>query len=648
MASHRLRQFLTLALAVTATACGSSDDGPGGPTTESWTIGIYMAADNNLDRAATNDINEILRAGVPENTSALILVDRAELGEYGSFGEIPGLPPHSTAKWLRITGNTIEEEEDLGEIDTADPETVRLFIERLAAEDVDRRAAVFWDHGSSFTFGSDDSAPFSGAMGVDEIVKQFKIDPEDENSAYWKVDIAGFDACLMSSVEALAEFNDVAPIFVASAELEPGDGWDYTALFDFMGRNPDLTPEDLAAAMVEGYADYYANNPGRAGGLEVTQSAWSTDTTAVEEAIAALAAAYEAASGEQVGNYNLVAELYSALAKSTFYNRRTESPSERTSWIDVGEFLANHTETGGETVAAAAEALREALEDIRLASRADGRDELVMGLSVYFPANRVGGNTGANDRGNDIDRTDARLLEGAYGDILDLIDVDDPTSAIGTLRATDTEPPTLAFTVTSTGPVEVTVDFQAADDVMLVDGNGILLFRTDDDQQLAVVGSRNDSIGVNEYSGEGSLPLLAVLVGPADVTPSAGSVGYLSRVRDRYSVPVAITKGDREERGVLILGDDGTIEGLGAVRENGTWAALPWEDAVEVPGLEIAPLWFTVDVVTGDYETNEGDRTPVSDVGASFVELDETSRLSLVLSVTDLAGNTTIRSSPLE
>ena len=66
-----------------------------------------------------------------------------------------------------------------------------------------------------------------------------------------------------------------------------------------------------------------------------------------------------------------------------------------------------------------------------------------------------------------------------------------------------------------------------------------------------------------------------------------------------------------------------------------------------VPGLEIAPLWFTVDVVTGDYETNEGDRTPVSDVAASFVELDETSRLSLVLSVTDLADNTTIRSNPL-
>jgi hypothetical protein len=137
-------------------------------------------------------------------------VDRAELGEYGSFGTIEGLPPHSTAKWLRITGSTIEELDDLGEIDMADPETVRMFVERLTAEPADRHAAVFWDHGSSFTFGSDDSAPFSGSMDVDEIAAEFRNDPEDETRGYKTVDLIGFDACLMSSVEALSEFTEVA------------------------------------------------------------------------------------------------------------------------------------------------------------------------------------------------------------------------------------------------------------------------------------------------------------------------------------------------------------------------------------------------------------------------------------------------------
>jgi len=653
MASNTSNYILALALAATTVGCSSGgDDGPGGPTDESWTFGIYMAADNNLDRAATSDINEILRAGVPENVSALILVDRAELGEYGGFGEIPGLPPHSTAKWLRITGSTIEELEDLGEINMTDPATVRMFVERLAAEQVDRRAAVFWDHGSSFTFGSDDSAeiPFRGAMDVDEVAAQFRVDPEDETSGYETVDLIGFDACLMSSVEALSEFTSVAPFYVGSAELEPGDGWYYTAVFDFMGRNPELTPEDLAEAIVDGYADYYADNPGRAVGLAVTQAAWSTETAEVEAAIDALAAAYEDASGDEAGNYNMIADVYSAHAESTFYNRRTDNPAETTSWVDVGEFLANQIDAEYEAIAIAAENLRQALEDMRVAGRTDGRDPEVMGLSIYFPANRTGRNTGATDEGSRSVETNSRLLEGGYGDILALFDPDDPASALSSLRATDTDPPTVNFTITEVRPGEVTIAFEATDDLMLASGYGIVLFRTDDGEELAVVGSSPGSVGVASYSGVATLPLLGVLVGPEGAEPTSGVVGFLARVAGKYSVPVAVTKGDREERGVLVLGEGGTVEGLAVRSEGGAWAALPWEDAVALPDVEIAPLWFTVDPVTGDYETNEGDATPVSEVRVSFINLEDTARLSLVMSATDVAGNTTVTppSGPLE
>jgi hypothetical protein len=615
-------------------------------------VGIYMAADNNLDRAATNDINEILRAGVPENVSALILVDRAELGEYGGFGEIPGLPPHSTAKWLRITGSTIEELDDLGEIDMADPETVRMFVERLTAEPADRHAAVFWDHGSSFTFGSDDSAPFSGSMDVDEIAAQFRNDPEDETRGYKTVDLIGFDACLMSSVEALSEFTEVAPLFVASAELEPGDGWYYTAIFDFMGRNAALTPGDLAESIVDGYADYYANNPNRAGGLAVTQAAWSTETTEVEAAIDALATAYEAASGDEAGNSNMIGDMYEAHEKSTFYNRGTDNPAETTSWIDVGEFLANQNDAMDEAIAIAAENLRLALEDIRVANRTDGRDELVMGLSVYFPVNRVGRNTGTTDGR----APNSRLLEGGYGDILALIDPDDPSSAVGSLRATDSGPPTVEFSITNVGADELTVDFQATDDVLLASGYGLLLYRTDDDEQIAAVGSSPGGIGQADYAGQATLPLLGVMVGPEGADPASGFVGFLARVAGEYSVPVVASQGIREERGSLILSDDGTVDGLALQSENGAWASLPWEDVVAVPDAEIAPLWFTVDFVTGEYETHQGIEyethqgiaTPVSEVSVGFIDLDDTSRLSLVLSATDVAGNTTVTSGPLE
>src|SRR5262245_55674876 len=122
MGSRRWFDFAVSIAAIAALACDSSED-ERHPTQESWLIGIYLAADNNLDPAATSDINEILSGGVPENVTVLVLVDRAKLGQYGSFGEIDGLKPHSTAKWLRITSAGLEELQDLGEINTADRAT---------------------------------------------------------------------------------------------------------------------------------------------------------------------------------------------------------------------------------------------------------------------------------------------------------------------------------------------------------------------------------------------------------------------------------------------------------------------------------------------------------------------------------------------
>jgi len=162
------------------------------------------------------------------------------------------------------------------------------------------------------------------------------------------------------------------------------------------------------------------------------------------------------------------------------------------------------------------------------------------------------------------------------------------------------------------------------------------------------VGSSPGGIGVADYAGQAALPLLGVVVGPEGVDPAPGFVGFLARVAGEYSVPVIVSQGIREERGSLILSDDGTVNGLAIQSDNDAWASLPWEDVAGVPDAEIAPLWFTVDLVTGDYQTNEGMATPVSEVSVGFIDLEDTSRLSLVLSATDVAGNTTVTSGPLE
>ncbi|HKP56939.1 MAG TPA: clostripain-related cysteine peptidase [Polyangiales bacterium] len=650
MVSRKWFDGLVLIAALATLACDSSDDDgqPSQPTQESWLIGIYMAADNNLDAAATSDINEILAGGVPENTTVLMLVDRAKLGEYGSFGEVEGLEPHSTAKWLRITSAGLKELEDLGEIDTASPATVRMFLERLRKEPAERRAVIFWDHGSSFSFGSDDSARDpSSSMSAADIAAQFRVDPRDAKSDYARFDLIGFDACLMSSLEALAEFQPVAPLYVGSAELEPGDGWNYDAIFKFMGRTPDLTPRELATTIVNSYADYYGDKPSRASGLQVTQAVWSTDSAEVKRSLDALVKAYEQESDSKAGNYNVVADLYSAQAESTFYARSTEDPSEQTSWMDVGEFLANHSRTGGPDVAKAADALRGSLEKLRIAHRTDGRADDVMGLSIYFPINRVGNNTGATDNSSRSVAKDARLLDGSYAGLLKLVDAQDGKSLVGLLAADDAVPPTVAFQITNVSDSELTLDVKASDDVMLVSGQAVLVYETNDGGDLAVVSVSPGDIGVKDYDVTGALPRTAVLIGPDGVTPSSNSVGFLKRVQGSSSVPVAVKRGSRQERGLLLLADDHAIDGLTVQSENGTWAAFAWSDVVAAPGVEIAPLHYTVDTSKGSYTANTGSFTKASDVAAHFVPLEDKARLSVTVAATDIAGKTTLSSAEL-
>jgi hypothetical protein len=247
-----------------------------------------------------------------------------------------------------------------------------------------------------------------------------------------------------------------------------------------------------------------------------------------------------------------------------------------------------------------------------------------------------------------MEDSNSRLLDGGYGKILALLDPEDPESALGLLRGDDNAPPTVDVPITDVGADEVTVDFRAEDDVMLASGYGLLLFRTDDGEQLAVLGSSPGAIGVKTFAGTTTLPLLAVTVGPAGADPTSDVVGFLARVEGKYSVPVVARAGAREERGSLILSDDGAVDGLAVRSEDGAWASLAWEDVLAVPDAEIAPLWFTVDPQTGEYESNEGVATAVSEVSVGFIDLEDTSRLSLVLSATDVAGNTTVTSGALE
>jgi len=85
------------------------------------------------------------------------------------------------------------------------------------------------------------------------------------------IDIIGFDACLMGMMEIVYQLKDYTEIVVGSEELEPGEGWDYTAIVNFLSSNPEASNEVVSAKIVESFIDSYADR-----NLKVTLSSIRT------------------------------------------------------------------------------------------------------------------------------------------------------------------------------------------------------------------------------------------------------------------------------------------------------------------------------------------------------------------------------------
>jgi hypothetical protein len=72
-----------------------------------------------------------------------------------------------------------------------------------------------------------------------------------------KLDIVGFDACLMGTIEIAYGLRETASVMVASEELEPGDGWDYSDWLAELQTRPDMDARDLGKIMVSSYQKHY-------------------------------------------------------------------------------------------------------------------------------------------------------------------------------------------------------------------------------------------------------------------------------------------------------------------------------------------------------------------------------------------------------
>ncbi len=302
------------------------------------------------------------------------LVDRG--GNYSSDGVL-GLDPWEGAKVLDIADGGAQVVDDMGETNTGDPAVLAAFLaDGIRAHPAENYALVISDHGASWPgVGGDESAD-NDMLDLAEI--RTAIADGLADAGIDKLDLLGFDACLMATYEVASSVAPLADRLVASAELEPGHGWDYRSL-QVLADDPSTSADDLGAALIDSYREQAVAEGTDA---EITLSLLDLGAVpALDDAVAEFGA--ELADGGVEVAPTVGREQADVLAFG-----RSPDPVENTHMVDLGLFAQGIGEQAPELEPATA-ALGEALGAVVRGTVDGASTRGATGLSIYFPAQQA-------------------------------------------------------------------------------------------------------------------------------------------------------------------------------------------------------------------------------------------------------------------
>jgi hypothetical protein len=201
---------------------------------------IFIAADNNLDKAATIELKNILSSSLCDEYRVLIEVDR-----YPSY-----IRKESEKRITRRYLITSKETQvlKLSEQNTGDPDTLYRFIKwGLSEVPAQNNYLVIWGHGHGWPGVADDFTS-KDELTLPELSTVLKALTDEAH-----FNIIGFDACMMACIEVAYAMIPFTEILIASQGLADPDGWHYQNLF----RN---TPENIyqfCTIILKEYDAYY-------------------------------------------------------------------------------------------------------------------------------------------------------------------------------------------------------------------------------------------------------------------------------------------------------------------------------------------------------------------------------------------------------
>lgn len=351
------------------------------PGIADWTVLVYMDADNNLEAAGLLDLNEMEAAGISENVNVVVQVDRA-VGETDAHGDWT-----DTRRYL-IRGDDSDEIvseplASLGERNMGDPQELADFVVwGMRTYPANRYALIIWDHGAGWNgiAFDDDTAEFGlpDHISLPDLKGALDMALSQSNAA--KLDVIGFDACLMGQLDVFQAVQPFADYAVGSEELTPGLGWDYTALLRGLYDTPGMDGAGLSRRMVADFMAFYQQS---AEDDFVTMAAVDTaQLSRVSAAVEQLAHQITAVPAEVAG------AVGDARSGASSFARVYADAYENYAAVDLVHFASILAQrSANEQVVAAAEGVKTAVFNTVIAHEAGSGIKNSHGIAIYFPRN---------------------------------------------------------------------------------------------------------------------------------------------------------------------------------------------------------------------------------------------------------------------
>lgn len=392
--------------------------------TDSWTILHYSNMDNDLEPFIFGDMMEIRTAGSSDRVNLVAQIDRID-GYENRFGDwtdtrrfyltqqptptftfeqqvdllarwfeengidtyqnaYQGLsaddPQAVTDLFFRLSLNVVFDQEPietLGEQNMGDAQTLADFIAwGISNYPADHYMLIISSHGNGWAgIGPDETD--GTILNLQAI--QTGIRAGLDAVGVDKLDIIGFDACLMAQYEVAVALASVADYLLAAEEVIPGRGWEYSKPYQALNANPNIDSLSLGKSIIDAYMEHYAGDWQKVDlhMIDLNQIGGVTQALSNFERVA------------QINMTELLTALGSAWNNTQkFGGTAAQAPTIR-GFLDINDFMSRFSFQTTITTAhmSAASEVISSVERAIAYSRADEFLPGANGLSIYFPLN---------------------------------------------------------------------------------------------------------------------------------------------------------------------------------------------------------------------------------------------------------------------